>query len=119
LVFVFLFVLVFGFFPPLIRQWQNYFWDTISRIGGWGTNSKIIKTETLAFELGDFFFLSLSNECLAYCWLVHYLSLFISLVLFKVFFIVFPFIFTFFAFSLLSPSQSRYHHCYYYKLENT
>jgi hypothetical protein len=35
------------FFSPLMRQWQNYLWDTISRIGGWGTNTKIIKTETL------------------------------------------------------------------------
>jgi hypothetical protein len=34
-------------FSPLMRQWQNYFWDTISRIGGWGTNTKIIKIETL------------------------------------------------------------------------
>jgi hypothetical protein len=34
-------------FPPLMRQQHNYFWDTISRIGHWGNNTKIIKTETL------------------------------------------------------------------------
>jgi hypothetical protein len=34
-------------FSPLMRQPQYYFWDTISRIAGWGTNTKIIKTETL------------------------------------------------------------------------
>jgi hypothetical protein len=48
---VFFFILCcfvfFSFFSHLMRQWQNYFWDTISRIGGWGTNTKIIKTETL------------------------------------------------------------------------
>jgi hypothetical protein len=27
--------------------------------------------------------------------------------------------FTFFAFTLLSPFHSRYHHSYYYKLDNT
>jgi hypothetical protein len=32
---------------------------------------------------------------------------------------VFPFFFNFFAFHLLSPFHSKYHHCYYYKLENT
>jgi hypothetical protein len=31
----------------------------------------------------------------------------------------FPFFFTFFAFHLLSPFHSKYHHCYYYKLDNT
>jgi hypothetical protein len=63
LCFVFVFYLFFlfvcfgfGFFSPLMRQWLNYFWDTISRIGGWGTNTKIIKTETLLhLNLGIFF----------------------------------------------------------------
>jgi hypothetical protein len=68
--------------------------------------------------------LSLPNACLAYCSLVHYLSLFISLtllfwLLFFVCFFVFPFFFVFFAFPLRSPFHSKYHHCYYYKLENT
>jgi hypothetical protein len=84
----------FGFFCPLMRQWQNYFWDTISRIRGWGTNTKIINTETLLhlnleifFHLFIFLFiyfsiLSLFNTCSIYCWLVHYLSLFMSLKLF-------------------------------------
>jgi hypothetical protein len=30
-----------------MRQLQNNIWGTISRIGGWGMNTKIIKTETL------------------------------------------------------------------------
>jgi hypothetical protein len=110
------------FFSPLMRQ-QNYFWDTIPRIGGWGTNTKIIKTETLLHLNLEIFFkfsLCLSNTCLAYCWLVHYLSLFISLALFFFcccclfvfwFFLLlclfFPFFFTFFAFPLLSPFHSR------------
>jgi hypothetical protein len=29
-----------------MRQLQNNIWGTISRIGGWGMNTKIIKTET-------------------------------------------------------------------------
>jgi hypothetical protein len=94
-----LFVLFcFQFFSLLMRQWQNYFWDTISRIGSWGANTKIIKTETLLHLNLEIFFIYLlfllffilyfrsshylSNACLAYCWLVHYLSLFISLKLF-------------------------------------
>jgi hypothetical protein len=71
-----------------MRRWQNYFWDTISRIEGYGTNTKIIKTETLLhfnleifFHLFIFYFfqssLCLSHACSAYSWLVHYLSLFI------------------------------------------
>jgi hypothetical protein len=31
---------------PLMRQLQNNIWGTITRNGGWGTNTKIIKTET-------------------------------------------------------------------------
>jgi hypothetical protein len=91
------------FFSPLMRQWQNYFWDTISRTGGWGTITKIIKIETLLhlnleifFRLFIFIFyyyffqssLCLSNACSAYCWLVHYLSLFISLKLFVCLFVL-------------------------------
>jgi hypothetical protein len=46
--FLLFFLVLFGlFFSPLMRQQQNYFWDTISRIGGWGTNTKIIKIKTL------------------------------------------------------------------------
>jgi hypothetical protein len=72
--------------------------------------------------------LCLSNACLAHCWLVHYLSPFISLALVFLWVCVcvclfvlfcFPFFFTFFAFPLLSPFHSRYHHCYYYKVDNT
>jgi hypothetical protein len=45
------------FFSTLVRKWQNYFWDTISRIGGGGTNTKIIKTETLLHLNLEIFFL--------------------------------------------------------------
>jgi hypothetical protein len=124
------------FFSPLMRQWQKCFRDTISRIGGWGTNTKIIKTKTLLhlnlgiFEFFLFIFFSqsslcLSNACLAYCWLVHCLSLFISLKLlfFCLFLLIclfaFPSFFNFFTFPLLSPFHSKYHHYYYYELENT
>jgi hypothetical protein len=106
----FLFRLVW-FFSPLMR-WRNYFWDTISRIGGWGTNTKIIKTETLLhlnLEIFKNIFifqssLCLSNACLAYCWLIHYLSLFISLKLCFVYLLVYLF-FPFSLTSLLSLSS--------------
>jgi hypothetical protein len=73
----------------LMRQWQNFFPDTNTRTGGWRTNTKTIKTETLLhLNLGIFFFFSvllsyfcLSNACIAHHWLVHYLSLFNTLAL--------------------------------------
>jgi hypothetical protein len=97
---------------PLMRQPQNYFWSTISRTGGWGMNTKIIKTETLLHWTWRFFLiyiffiylylylfiylfliflyflfsiLCLSNAFSSYSWLVHCLSLFISLKLFCLF----------------------------------
>jgi hypothetical protein len=94
------FLFAFLVFFLLMRQWQNFFWDTISRIRDWGTNTKIIKTETwfhlnldilkiiLFYFLKYFLFhlflcflssLCLYNSYLAYYWVVHYLSLFISL----------------------------------------
>jgi hypothetical protein len=47
-VFFFLFCAVFFYFyvTPLMRHLQNNIWGTISRIWEWGTNTKIIKTET-------------------------------------------------------------------------
>jgi hypothetical protein len=94
------------FFSPSMRQWQNYFWDTKFKIGGWGTNTKIIKTETLLhlnLEILFYFIfqssLCLSNACLVYCWLVHYLSLFTSLKLFCLFVLL---VYLFFPFSLPS-----------------
>jgi hypothetical protein len=103
--FVFFVLCRFGlfYFSPLMRQLQNNIWGTISRIGSWGTNTKI------AFELGLFFNLllyfyfnfyiffhlfiylfiyflvfifnplCLANDFSAYGWIVHCLSLFISL----------------------------------------
>jgi hypothetical protein len=170
-----------------MRQWQNYFREIISRIGGWGTNTKIIKTETvLHLNLGHFvvffsfllfcfiwffpslmrqwqnssetptpgleaeglmpkllrlklyciwtwrFFyylfyfifsiLSLSNACSAYCVLIS--TLYLPVYIFETFLFVFFYLFicfslfNSFAFPLLSPFHSKYHHCYYYKLEN-
>jgi hypothetical protein len=64
-----------GFFSPLMR-WQNYFWDNISRIGGWGTNTIIIKTETLLhWNLRIILNLSLSLQCLFSLLLISTLSL--------------------------------------------
>jgi hypothetical protein len=41
-----------------MRQLQKNIWDTISRIGGWGMNTKIIKTEILLqMNLEIFFFI--------------------------------------------------------------
>jgi hypothetical protein len=88
------------FFPPLMRQWQNYFRDTISKIGGWVTTPKLLRLKLYCIWIWRFFTflfylffsqssLCLSNACSAYCWLVHYLSLFISL---KLFFVCFVFL---------------------------
>jgi hypothetical protein len=73
----------------------------------------------------NYYPLSVSNAWLAYCWLAQYLSLFISLALFFVCLFVCLFVLYFFHFLYLLwfPStlifHSRYHHCYYYKLDNT
>jgi hypothetical protein len=123
-------------FYPLMRQQQNYFWDTTSRTGDWGAKTKIIKNETLLhlnleifFHLFIFLFLflfffifnfqsslCLSNAYSAYSWLVLCLFLFISLKLFlfislfvfSTYLFVYPFSFNFFAFHLLSPFHSKY-----------
>jgi hypothetical protein len=82
------FVLFFWFFSPLMTQWQNYFWDTISRIEAEGITPKLLRLKIYCIWTWRFFFQSshcLSNGCLAYYWLVHYLSLFISLKLFCLF----------------------------------
>jgi hypothetical protein len=50
---LFCFVLVFF---PFDETRQNYFWDTISRVGGWGTYTKIMKTETLLHLNLEIFF---------------------------------------------------------------
>jgi hypothetical protein len=104
-VFIVLCGFVLFYFSHLMRQLQNNIWGTISRIGGWGTNTKIIKTKNLLhlnleilyiyiffsfifnfyFYLFIFYFqssLCLSNAFSAYGWLVHSFSLFISLKLF-------------------------------------
>jgi hypothetical protein len=103
------------FFSPLMRQRQNYIWDTISRIVGWGSNAKIIKTEALLHLNLEILFiylillffshssLCLSNACSAYYWSVHYLSLFISLKIFCLFVCFgFLFVYLFFPLSLTS-----------------
>jgi hypothetical protein len=69
------------YFSPLMRQLQNNNWGTISRIGGWGTNTKI------AFELRDIFYF------LLYFFIVIYI---IYLFIFLIFF--------YFLFSILSLS---------------
>jgi hypothetical protein len=78
-----------------MRQWQNYFPGTKTRTRSWRSSTKLIKTEILLhLNLGIFFILCLSNVCLAYHWLVYFLSLFISLGLYF-FFCVCVFVFLF------------------------
>jgi hypothetical protein len=65
---------------PLMRQLQNNIWGTISRIGGWGTNTKIIKT-VISLHLNlEFFFL---------------MYIFSFIYLFFIFILIFLFIFYF------------------------
>jgi hypothetical protein len=118
------FYFVFWFFP---LWWDNdrTTSETLSPgLEAEGLTPKLLRLKLYCIWTLGFFFLilCLSNACSAYHWLVHYLSLFISLAFFLLLFfqlLVFPFFFTFFTFSLLSPFHSRYHHCYYYKLDNT
>jgi hypothetical protein len=125
---------LFFVFSPLMRKRQNYFSDTekSSVLEAEGLTPKLLRLQLYCIWTWGFFLLSslyLSNACLAYHWLIHYLSLFISMTLFfclfgwgflfVCLFCFFPFFFTFFAFPLLSSFHSRYHHCYYYKLDNT
>jgi hypothetical protein len=131
----------FGFFP-LWRDNRTTSETPSSGLEAEGQTTKLLRLKLYCIRTWRFFFLlffihffifyffqsslCLSNACSAYCWLVHYLSLFISLKLlglFVLFFLlvclfVFPFFFNFFAFHLLSPFRSKYHQCYYYKLEN-
>jgi hypothetical protein len=85
----------------LMRQWQNYFWDSISRIGGWGINTQIIKTETLLhLKLGNYFsVLSLSLYCLFSLLLirtvsltVYYLKIFVCLLFCLLVYLFFTFL---------------------------
>jgi hypothetical protein len=65
---------VFMVFFPFDETMTEDVWDTISRIGGWRTKTKIIKTETLLHLNLEIFFPTspcLSNASLANCWLVH------------------------------------------------
>jgi hypothetical protein len=87
-----------------------------------GLKPKLLRLKLYSIWTWGFFkksSLCLSNACLAYHWLIQYLSLLISLALVFLLFVYFPFFFTFFGFPHLSPFHSRYHHCYYCKLDNT
>jgi hypothetical protein len=58
----FLFCAVFSIlFFTFMRQLQNNIWGTISRIGGWKMNTKIIKTETSLHLNLEILFLFLFN----------------------------------------------------------
>jgi hypothetical protein len=78
---------------PLMRQLQNNIWGTISRTGGWGTNTKIIKTETSLHLNSEVFFLS---------FYFFYIYIFSFIYLFFIFILIF--ILFFFIFSPLSVS---------------
>jgi hypothetical protein len=83
------------YFSPLMRQLQNNIWGTISRIGGWGMNTKIIKTETSLHLNLEFFFIFIF--CL-------FLFLF-----FNIYFFIYLFIYFYFQSSLcLSSAFSAY-----------
>jgi hypothetical protein len=76
---------VFFFFP---HWWDND--RTISEtpspgLKAEGLTPKLLRLKLYCIWTWGFFFkssLCFSNSCLAYCWLVHYLSLFLSLTLF-------------------------------------
>jgi hypothetical protein len=75
---------------PLMRQLQNNISGTISRIGGWGMNTKIIKTETsLHLNLEGFFFIF---------YFILYIYFFLSFTYF-----LFSFLSLFFLFFIFNP----------------
>jgi hypothetical protein len=74
---------------PLMRQLQNNIWGTISRIGGRGMNTKIIKTETsLHLNLEGFIF---------------YFILFYFIYFFSFCYFLFSFLSLFFLFFIFNP----------------
>jgi hypothetical protein len=85
---------------PLMRKLQNNIWGTISRIGGWGTNRKIIKTEiSLHLNLEGFF-----NYYFLFCFiLVFYTYFFYHLLIFYFYSYLYSF---YFLFSILSLSNA-------------
>jgi hypothetical protein len=96
---VFLFVcFVFCFFSP---WWDNNTSETPSPgLQAEGLAPKLLRLKLYCIWTWRFFFIfCLCNACLAYCWLVHYLSQFISLALFF-FVVVCLFCFLFVCFSL-------------------
>jgi hypothetical protein len=79
----------------LMRQLQNNIWGTISRIGGWGTNTKIIKTEN-SFHL--------KLEVFIFYFVLFYFILYIFFLSFTYFFLFLSLLFLFFIFNPLSVS---------------
>jgi hypothetical protein len=118
---LFVFAFVFCFFFPFdekMTELLHKHWE-VFKTGDCRTNTKIIKNKNLLhfnlwlFCLFYLFFilctlssLCLSNACVAYCWLVCYLSLFISMALLLFFLVgVFLFVcFVLFCFSFSLPS---------------
>jgi hypothetical protein len=79
-----------------MRQPQNNNWGTISRIGGWGMNTKIIKTESLLhldWEVFLFFIL----------FIFYIILFFIFLYIFSFTYFLFLFLFLFFLFFIFNP----------------
>jgi hypothetical protein len=95
------FVLLYA--SSLMRQLQNNIWGTISRIRGWGMNTKIIKTEiSLHLNLGVFIF---------YFALFYFINVcfFLSFTYFLIFILIFTlFIFYFQSSLCLSNAFSAY-----------
>jgi hypothetical protein len=72
----------FIYVTPLMRQLQNNIWGTISRIGGWRTNTKIINTETSLHLNLDFFFLFYYYFLFSSIFFFIYIHFFFPLILF-------------------------------------
>jgi hypothetical protein len=110
-------VVLFGlvwFFSPLMRQQQNYSETPSPGLEAEGLTPKLLRLKLYCIWTWRFFIylfilsiyfsqssLCLSNDCSAYCWSVHYLSLFISLKLVLFVYLFFPLSLT----SLLSHSS--------------
>jgi hypothetical protein len=93
------FILLYVF--PLMRQLQSNIWGIICKTVAWGTNTKILKTETL---------LHLNLEVFIFYFVLFYIYTFFSFIyLFFIFILIFTlFIFYFQSFLCLSNAFSAY-----------
>jgi hypothetical protein len=90
---------------PLMRHLQNNIWGTVSRIGGWETDTKIIKTETSLHWNLEFFF---SFYFVLFYFIYIYIFFFFHLLIFIFILIFILFIFYFQSSLCLSNAFSVY-----------